>query len=195
MSSQLLRGVVALLLLVACGPSGGTGSSTPVVQTNVTSSPAAIGASPSPSSAIQIVQVQINPTDAILELHNTGGPNAATTIDLNNWAVQVETTRVVLPTGSRIAPGQSLLVHTGPAPGSAPSPGASAVAGPSPSPASRPSPGPAASPSTASNQPPVEVYLGPTDGPILRQALQPGLNVDLVDGQNILRSRYTLQRS
>src|SRR4051812_27114702 len=71
-----------LLLVLGCGqPNTGTsptsGIPTAVVQTNVTSSPAAIGPSPAPSAPIQIVQVQVTGADAVVELQNTGGPTSA----------------------------------------------------------------------------------------------------------------------
>jgi hypothetical protein len=127
----------------------------------------------------------------VLELTNTGGSNTPAAIDLDGWAIQVGSTRVVLPTGTRLAPRESLLLHAGPTPGSAPSP----LPVPSASAAASPAPRPAASPSAIAGQTVNDVYLGPSDGPVLRQALQPGVDVDLVDDKNTLRSRFTLPRA
>jgi hypothetical protein len=182
---------LCLLILVSCAPSGTSRPETPVVQTSVASSPAAISASPAPSSPVQIVQVQITATDAVLELTNTGGSNTAAPIDLDGWSIQVGSTRVVLPASTRLAPGRSLLLHAGPATGSAPSP----LPVPSASASASPAPRPSASPSAVAGQAVADIFLGPTDGPVLRQALQPGVDVDLVDDKNTLRSRFTLPRS
>jgi hypothetical protein len=130
--------------------------------------------------------VQVNPTDAILELQNTGGPNTRATLDLDGWAIQVGSTRVILPTGTRVAPGQDVLIHSGPA----------TAASPEASPSASVQASPAASPSAAAGATaPLNIYLSQADGSTLRQALQPGADVDLVDPQNTLRSRYTLPRS
>jgi hypothetical protein len=172
------------LLIAGCGQGA---TATPVVQTNVVASPAAIGASPAPSGPIQFARVQITDQDATVELQNTGGSNAPTTVDLGGWAIQVGTTRVTLPADARIAPSQSLLLHTGPAVGGTPSGSPSAFASPSASVI------PVASP--VGNAAPVNVYLDPQQGQTLRAALRPGVDVDLVDAQNTLRSRYAMPRS
>jgi len=180
--------LLGLPVVVACSPPNtatpGT-VPTPVVQTNVAASPAAIGASPAPSSPIQFVQVQVTATDALLELQNTGGPNTRDTLDLDGWAIQVGSTRVILPNGTRVAPGQSVLIHSGPA----------LSASPLASPSAFSQASPVASPSAITSSVAANVTLSAADGATLRQALQPGVDVDLVDPQNTLRSRYTLPRT
>jgi hypothetical protein len=140
---------------------------------------------------MQFVQVQVTPADAVIELQNIAGPNQESTIDLSGWQLRVGSTRVVLPDGTRVAPRQSLLVHAGPPAGLSPSP----LPVPSGSAVPAPAASPAASPSAASGgQAPVELFLGP-NGATLRQALQPGAELDLVDTKNVLQAQYTLPRS
>jgi len=178
-------------LLIACTSQSSSAPATPaVIQNAATASPRAITASPSPSSPMQFVQVQVTPADAVIELQNVAGPNQESTIDLSGWALQVGSTRVVLPDGTRVAPRQSLLVHAGPPAGLSPSPlpvpSGSAVPAPAASPALAPS-------AVSGGQPPVEVFLGP-NGATLRQALQPGAQLELVDAKNVLQAQYTLPR-
>lgn len=189
MIRSLLCTLVLAAFLAACSQSS-SAPSTPVVQTNVTASPASISASPVASSPVQFVQVQVTPTDAVIELQNTGGPNTTSALDLSNWMLQVGSTRVTLPEGTRLAPRQSLLVHAGPPAGMSPSPlpvpsGSVVPAAPAAS--------PALSPSAVSSTAPAEIYLGP-NGAVLRQALQPGAEIDLVDSKNTLQSQYVMPR-
>jgi hypothetical protein len=185
MVRSLLCFLVLTVLLVACSQPS-SAPLTPVVQTGATASPRAISASPVPSSPIQFTQVQVTPADAVIELQNTGGPSQASTVDVSGWALQVGSTRVELPAGTRVQPGQTLRVHAGPPPGLSPSP--------LPVPSGAASPVAAASPlASPSAVAAVEVFLGPS-GAALRDALQPGAQIDLVDTKNVLQSQYTLPR-
>jgi hypothetical protein len=177
------------VLLAGCAnPSTNT---TPVVQTNSSASPAAAGLASGTSGPVQFLQVRIDPTDAFVEILNTGGSNDPTTLDLGQWAIMAGAVRVTIPTNTRVAPGQSLRIHTGPAAGFAPSPlpvpSASAVPSRSPAASPQASPGPAGSP-------PVDLYLQPDEGQTFRQALTPGAELVLVDEKNTQRSQYTITR-
>ena len=116
--------------------------------------------------------------DTTIQIQNTGGPNAATAIDLTGWSLQVGTTNVGLPTGTRLPPGQNLIIHAGPAPNGSPSP---EPTDPAVSAAQTPIPS-------------IDVYLGP-DGAALRDALKPGATVQLLDPKNVLVSTYPLPQS
>jgi hypothetical protein len=115
--------------------------------------------------------VQVFPQDALVVLQNTGGPNQPTTIDVQGYRLQVGSVTVTLPS-AKVAPGQNLGIHAGPAPNVTPSPGTAV------------SPVPA-------NQPNAEMYLGPA-GAALRDALKPGAAVQLIDPKGIILSQFTI---
>jgi hypothetical protein len=172
MSPARLATVVAAALLfvaAACSQPNDQPVGTPVIVPNprATPRPAATSAGP-----VQIAQVVIQPQDAIIVLNNTGGPNQAATIDLQDWKLQVQTVSVILPAGVRIAPRQNLLIHTGPEPGLTPTPGTAV------------SPVPAGAPNA-------DLYLGPS-GAALREALQPGVELELLDPKEVIVSLYVL---
>ena len=167
-------GVLATALLAACSPSSPQTVAAPTVL--VTPRPSALAVSGGgPTGAlgpIQIAMVQVFPQDALIVLHNAGGPNQPTTIDLQDYKLQVGTVSVTLPSGARIATGQNLAIHAGPQPGATPSPGTAA----SSVPASLPNP---------------EVYLGSAGAP-LREALKPGSAVQLLEPKGIIVSQFTI---
>jgi hypothetical protein len=173
MSPARFATVIAAALLVvavACNQRNDQPVGTPVIVPNplATPRPAATASGP-----VQIAEVVIQPQDSIVVLQNTGGPNQAATIDLQDWKLQVQTVSVVLPSGVRIAPRQNLLIHTGPEPGLTPTPGTVVV-----------SPVPAGAPNA-------DLYVGP-GGAALRQALQPGALIELLDPKDVIISLYVL---
>ncbi|GAC1319281.1 MAG: hypothetical protein NVSMB2_14510 [Chloroflexota bacterium] len=138
----------------------------------VAPSPVVTAAATGALGPVQIAMAQVLPQDALIVLQNTGGPNQPTTIDLQNYKLQVGTVTVTLPTGAKIAPGQNLALHAGPQAGVTPSPGTTV------------SPVPA-------NLPNAELYLGP-DAAALRDALKPGAAVQLRDPKGIIVSQFTI---
>ena len=163
-----------LFVLTACGQSSGQSASvgtTPVVQISATASPKPAASSASAAGPVQIALVTTGPDEAVIQLQNTGGPNAAATIELDGWSLVVGSTATLLPSTARIAAGGSLFVHTGSPPGTTPTPSA----------ATPPN-------SSRADQ---DLYLGPT-GATFRQVLQPAAQVQLVDAKGVIVSLYVM---
>ncbi len=168
--SGIRRAVAAVVLgslipLAGCGQGQSTTAAT--VQTGVTqvAPPASLSGSPTLAGPVQISQVAVSGADAVIFLQNVGagGSGSMAAVDISNWKIEVGSTVVTLPEGTKLTPGTTLGVHAGPAAGVA-SPGASPSAG-------------VAGPSTQQN-----VFLG-GQGAGLRQALQSGAQVRLVNGR------------
>jgi hypothetical protein len=162
-----------LVLVVGCGQQQSQTARAPTVQTGVTqvATPAVPGGSPTLAGPIQIAQVSVNAADAVIYLQNVGagGSGSTASVDISGWKLEVGTTTVTLPAGTRIAAGTTLAVHAGPQVQSSPSasPGAAAVASP------------------ASQQ---SLDLG-AEGATLCSALQPGAQVLLVNARGPVRGR------
>ena len=167
--------LAALGLMTACSqPSTQSNSpavGSPVVVANGQVTPRAVG-SPSAAGPVQIALVQIEAQDAVVTLQNTGGPNTPSTIDLHDWKLQVGTVSVTLPEGATVAPRQNLSIHTGPQAGVTPSPSAVASVVPS-------------------GAPNTNLYLT-QNGSVLRDALKPGAQVELIDSKGVIVSQYTV---
>ena len=183
-----------LLLIAGCtstssnSPPGTSAPSAPTIQAGASpvaspgASPAAVPAvpsvSPSAASPVQISGVRVTPSDATIALQNVSGATIGTPpIDLGGWKLEVGSTSVTLQAGVQVAPGQQVIVHTGPAPGASPSPFTGTQV-----------------PAAGQNPPVVrDVYLGP-QADVLRQALRPGAHVVLVDPRGVNVSQFDLPR-
>ena len=177
----------ALLLVAGCtsvstnSPPGTRAPSAPTIQAAASpaASPAVPGVSPSAASPIQISNVRVTPSDAAISLQNVSGATIGTPpINLGGWKLQVGSVSVTLQAGVQIGPGQEVIVHTGPAPGASPSPFVGTQV-------------PAAGQNPAVVR---DVYLGP-QADQLRQALQPGAQVVLIDPRSTSVSQFTVPRS
>ena len=163
-----------LVLLAACsGNQGSVQAPTVAVGATPSGSPQVPGGSPSLASPVQIADVEVGPNDAFILLQNVGagGSSRTASVSLAGWKLEVGSTTVTLPTSLSIAPGSSLAIHTGPAASSA-----SPAPSPAASPVSVPSPGP-------------RQDLELEQGQALRDALQPGARVFLVDDRNTIVSQ------
>ncbi len=181
-AAGLTLAAVGLLLVAGCTSTTNSSSapSAPTVQAGASpaASPAVPGVSPSAASPVQVSQVQVTPSDATITLQAAAGTSSATSIDLGGWKLQAGNASVTLPADARIAPGQSVVVHAGPAPGVSPSPFA----------------GTPSLPAAVSPVPIVrDIYLGP-QADVLRQALQPGAHVVLVDPRGVNVSQFDIPR-
>jgi hypothetical protein len=167
-----------LVLVVGCGQEQSQNARAPTVQTGVTqvATPAVAGGSPTAAGSIQIAQVTVNNTDAVIFLQNVGagGSGSTASVDISGWKLEVGTTTVTLPAATRIAPGTTLGVHAGPPTPASPSASPSAVA--------------VASPGSQQS-----VELG-ADGAALRAALQPGVQVLLVNSRGEVVSQGAVPR-
>jgi hypothetical protein len=171
----LAIGLEWLALVVGCGQQASQTARAPTVQTGVTqvATPAVPGGSPTLAGPIQIAQVTVNSTDAVVFLQNVGagGSGSTASVDISGWKLEVGTTTVTIPAGTRVAPGTTLGVHAGPPVQTNPSTAGSAAAVATP-------------PSEQS------VDLGP-DGASLRSALRPGAQVLLVNARGEIMSLGT----
>jgi hypothetical protein len=188
-----LAGGASLVLLasvVACNNQGTTAP--PVLAPTVQAAPSSTAlslvpaASPSLSSPIQIADVSVTPSDAIIQIqHVSGGPSDAP-VDLSNWNIRVGNVSVTLPVGdTHLQPGDTLLVHAGPAGQTnlSASPGAGPTATLAPTLTGSPSPVLVPVGSTRH-----DIYLGQQGEP-LRAAMQPGTQVQLIDTRNTVVSQ------
>jgi len=95
--------------LVAASP-----VATLVAASPVTTVAAAASAAASPAAAIaaaspvRITAAQLSPTDATITIQNAG--NAV--VDMTGWRLRVGGATVTLPANSRVAPGESITIHT-----------------------------------------------------------------------------------
>jgi hypothetical protein len=98
-------------------------AASPAVATVVTAASPAVGtvvAAASPAAApavtaataaspVRITSVQLSPTDTTITVQNVS--NAA--VDLTGWKLQVGSATAALPSGARVAPNASVVIHTG----------------------------------------------------------------------------------
>ena len=122
-------GAAMVAFIAACAPtatapsaptavSAATAAASPVA-TLVAASPvttvaAAASAAASPAAAIvaaspvRITAAQLSPTDTTITVQNAG--NAV--VDMTGWQLRVGGAAVTLPSNSRVAPGESITIHT-----------------------------------------------------------------------------------
>jgi len=117
------------------------------------------------------VGIAVDPADSTVRIQNTGGSNAPATIDMGKWVVLVGTTSVVLPSQTRLAPLETLVIHTGA------------------------DTSPTATASVAGERPALDdgtpIYLG-SSGSALGAALQPGAEVSLLDDRGAVVSVFVV---
>jgi hypothetical protein len=82
-------------------------------QAAAAASPVAAAASPAVATAgaaspVRITGAQLSPTDTTLSVQNTG----STPLDLAGWRLSVGQASATLPSGARIAPGETVTIHT-----------------------------------------------------------------------------------
>ena len=165
MRLRFLPWLVGALVLGGTACAGGTQAARPTVQPNATAVATTAAASTAQTARpVQIIGVQVTGGDAAVLLRNVGGSSSAP-VEITGWTLQAGTTSVTLPERT-IGQQETIAIHTSSAtPPDAP-------------------PGPTVEPRN-------RLFLGP-QGQALRDALQPGTVVRLLDHQQRVEAQFTL---